>query len=74
METGPKLKTSPNRPEKPRIEPGQPLVLQEEWFVNYNTAACSSKIVPYEKRGLSVSLSLSHWYPGSGVVLDCIDS
>ena len=24
--------------------------------------------------GLTVSLSLSHWYPGSGVVLDCIDS
>ena len=23
---------------------------------------------------LSVSLSLSHWYPGSGVILDCIDS
>ena len=23
---------------------------------------------------VSVSLSLSHWYPGSGVVLDCIDS
>ena len=23
---------------------------------------------------LVVSLSLSHWYPGSGVVLDCIDS
>ena len=22
----------------------------------------------------SVSLSLSHWYPGTGVVLDCIDS
>ena len=22
----------------------------------------------------SVSLSLSHWYPGAGVVLDCIDS
>ena len=22
----------------------------------------------------SVSLSLSHWYPGSGVILDCIDS
>ena len=21
-----------------------------------------------------VSLSLSHWYPGSGLVLDCIDS
>ena len=23
---------------------------------------------------LTVSLSLSHWYPGSGVVLKCIDS
>ena len=23
---------------------------------------------------LTVSLSLSHWYPGSGVVLDCIDA
>ena len=23
---------------------------------------------------LTVSLSLSHWYPGTGVVLDCIDS
>ena len=23
---------------------------------------------------VSVSLSLSHWYSGSGVVLDCIDS
>ena len=23
---------------------------------------------------VSVSLSLSHWYPGSGVVLDCIHS
>ena len=23
---------------------------------------------------LTVSLSLCHWYPGSGVVLDCIDS
>ena len=22
----------------------------------------------------TVSLSLSHWYPGSGVVLDCMDS
>ena len=22
----------------------------------------------------TMSLSLSHWYPGSGVVLDCIDS
>ena len=23
---------------------------------------------------ITVSLSLSHWYPGSGVVIDCIDS
>ena len=22
----------------------------------------------------TMSLSLSHWYPGSGVVLDCVDS
>ena len=25
-------------------------------------------------RRLFVSLSLSYWYPGSGVVIDCIDS
>ena len=25
-------------------------------------------------RCLVVKLSLSHWYPGSGVLLDCIDS
>ena len=24
--------------------------------------------------GVYFELSLSHWYPGSGVVLDCIDS
>ena len=24
--------------------------------------------------GVLLSVSLSHWYPGSGVVLDCIDS
>ena len=24
--------------------------------------------------GVELSLSLSYWYPGSGVVLDCIDS
>ena len=29
---------------------------------------------PLGYRLSSVSLSLSHWYPGSGVVLDCIDS
>ena len=32
-----------------------------------------SKIV-YIQLQVQVSLSLSHWYPGSGVVLDCIDS
>ena len=30
--------------------------------------SCSRLLCP------TVSLSLSHWYPGSGVVLDCIDS
>ena len=24
--------------------------------------------------GVLLRLSLSHWYPGSGVVIDCIDS
>ena len=28
----------------------------------------------YNVRYCTVSLSLSHWFPGSGVVLDCIDS
>ena len=34
------------------------------------------KAWPLDSRlwGLTVSLSLSHWYPGSGVVFDCIDS
>ena len=26
------------------------------------------------KNAIAVSMSLSHWYPGSGVVLDCINS
>ena len=39
--------------------------------------------IRFDKKGLTswlsfvvsaVSLSLSHWYPESGVVLDCIDS
>ena len=28
----------------------------------------------WERADLLALLSLSHWYPGSGVVLDCIDS
>ena len=34
------------------------------------------KVWPFGSRlwCLIVSFSLSHWYPGSGVVLDCIDS
>ena len=32
-----------------------------------------SKVTDYAALSY-VSLSLSHWYPGSGVVLDCIDS
>ena len=31
-------------------------------------------IGPQCRWSLTVSLSLSHWYPRSGVVLDCIDS
>ena len=33
-----------------------------------------SPISPSQGNLTTVSLSLSHWYPGSGVVLDCIDS
>ena len=29
---------------------------------------------PMDVCSLTVSLSLFHWYPGLGVVLDCIDS
>ena len=29
---------------------------------------------PYKECGLSFLLIQNHWYPGSGVVLDCIDS
>ena len=31
-------------------------------------------ILALDFKGLIVKLSLSHLYPGSGVVLDCIDS
>ena len=31
-------------------------------------------VVTCWERASTVSLSLSHWYHGSGVVLDCIDS
>ena len=34
-------------------------------------------VTSWERAGLwclTVSLSFSHWYSGSGVVLDCIDS
>ena len=35
-----------------------------------STTQCGKKL----KITVCESLSLSHWYPGSGVVLDCIDS
>ena len=37
---------------------------------------CLERVLPLGSRlwCLPVSLSLSHWYPGTGVVLDCIDS
>ena len=36
--------------------------------------AKSTHLGAFSVKRLTVSLSLSHWYPGSGVVLDCIDS
>ena len=35
---------------------------------------CWERADPLGSRLWCLSLSLSHWYPGSGVVLDCIDS
>ena len=41
------------------------------WFV----VTCWERLTSWLSFVVSaVSLSLSHWYPGSGVVLDCIDS
>ena len=47
--------------------------LSVTWHINCIVARCLINVVyltacPFE------SLSLSHWYPGSGVVLNCIDS
>ena len=48
------------------------------WHARLFVCACFV-VTCWERAWLSivvstVSLSLSHWYPGSGVVLDCIDS
>ena len=40
-----------------------------EWYICKLSWPLSSRLW-----WLTVSLLLSHWYPGSGVVLDCIDS
>ena len=41
-------------------------------FVNLEEEKVAVHFLAYED--VKGSLSLSHWYPGSGVVLDCIDS
>ena len=50
-------------------------------FLYYSFARVCSNFDDFNNRNSwlsfvvsTVSLSLSHWYPGSGVVLDCIDS
>ena len=44
-------------------------------FILAPLAVYIGKMLSFNQKCLtSVSLSLSHWYPGSGVVLDCIDS
>ena len=35
---------------------------------------CCLVVICWERGDLIVSSLLSHWYPASGVVLDCIDS
>ena len=57
--------------------------LEKVYTQNYSYLSCHLSEQSPAGKGLtswlsfvvsSVSLSLSHWYPGSGVVLDCIDS
>ena len=44
-------------------------------YIFYLLFTIASAMLIYVSKLVSiVSLSLSHWYPGSGVVLDCIDS
>ena len=45
--------------------------------VYYKFDECQSGIIGSRNKmasKMAASLSLSHWYPGSGAVLDCIDS
>ena len=53
------------------------------FYLVFAMSLCASALWSTAGKGLTswlsfvvsaVSLSLSHWYPGSGVVLDCIDS
>ena len=46
-------------------------LLLNHWSKFYNNFTL---VLPEYVMVSCVSLSLSHWYPGSGVVLDCIDS
>ena len=49
-----------------------PLLLYEIWFMWSPAGKGLTSWLSFVVS--AVSLSLSHWYPGSGVVLDCIDS
>ena len=50
------------------------MVLKKVLFEVLKTAAMVAQHTDSAGSESTVSLSLSHWYPGSGVVLDCIDS
>ena len=51
------------------------IVLIASSLENKHVGLIQSRVQERAQKGVNeVSLSLSHWYPGSGVVLDCIDS
>ena len=51
------------------------LCLCARWFICALWSPAGQGLTSWLSSVVSaVSLSFSHWYPGSGVVLDCIDS
>ena len=62
-------------PSSEKIHLGKQLYLAMQ-SIKWATKPCNApagKGLTFWLSFVSVSLSLSHWYPGSGVVIDCID-
>ena len=78
---------SPVQGESPLVQVKDPTVISIWLLVGFHPTTRSVQSTPAdntrkrvwqyiekERKCITVSLSLSHWYPGSGVVLDCIDT